>query len=251
MEKNVTLFDETKAEFLGTLILVFFGVGVVWGLNIFGSGLSQWAISISWGLGVALAIYVVHGVSGAHINPAVTITLSIWRDFEKRKVVPYIISQMLGAFAGAALVFALYHNFADVSLIEQASWGYTSPVVGLSTGGAFLVEMVVTMILVIAILAITDDRNGGEIGKMGPLLIGIVVAVIGVSFGYLTGFAMNPARDFGPRLFAFVAGYGTEMFTYTATVGLSIPYFIIPLIAPIIGAIIAPLVYDFFVGKAL
>src|SRR5690606_15278001 len=108
--KKTTLFGECLAEFIGTGLLIFFGVGCVAALVLAGSQFGQWEISIVWGFGVTIAIYCTAGVSGAHINPAVTIALAAFHGFDKEKVLPYILSQLAGAFCSAALVYGLYSN---------------------------------------------------------------------------------------------------------------------------------------------
>lgn len=241
--KKTTLFGECLAEFIGTGLLIFFGVGCVAALVLAGAQFGQWEISIVWGFGVTIAIYCTAGVSGAHINPAVTIALAAFHGFDKAKVVPYIIAQLLGAFCSAALVYSLYSNlFTDYELAHNLIRGSkeglatagifsTYPHASLSFLGAFAVEFVITAVLMFAILALGDEHNGASRGAMNPLLIGILIAVIGGSLGPLTGFAMNPARDFGPKLFAYFAGWD-----YALTGAKDIPYFIVPIIAPIAGA---------------
>ncbi|OOF09993.1 aquaporin [Salinivibrio sp. PR5] len=241
--KASTLLGECVAEFIGTGLLIFFGVGCVAALVLTGADFGQWEISIVWGFGVAIAIYCTAGVSGAHINPAVTIALAAFHGFEKSKVVPYIVSQMLGAFASAALVYSLYSNlFVEYELANNivrsspealATAGvfstYAHPAI--SFMGAMAVEFVITAVLMFGILALGDENNGAARGPMNPLLIGILIAVIGGSLGPLTGFAMNPARDFGPKFFAYLAGWD-----YALTGARDIPYFIVPIVAPILGA---------------
>ncbi|EOB6679124.1 MIP/aquaporin family protein [Vibrio vulnificus] len=241
--KKHTLFGECLAEFIGTGLLIFFGVGCVAALVLAGAQFGQWEISIVWGFGVSIAIYCTAGVSGAHINPAVTIALAAFHGFDKAKVVPYIIAQLLGAFCSSALVYTLYsnlftdyeitHNFVRSSQEALATAGIfsTYPHASLSFFGAFAVEFVITAVLMFAILALGDEHNGAPRGAMNPLLIGILIAVIGGSLGPLTGFAMNPARDFGPKLFAYFAGWD-----YALSGGRDIPYFIVPILAPIAGA---------------
>ncbi|PSU83001.1 MIP/aquaporin family protein [Photobacterium phosphoreum] len=250
------LVGECFAEFIGTGLLIFFGVGCVAAMKLTGAEFSQWEISIMWGLGVAIAIYVTAGVSGAHLNPAVTIALASFHGFNKRKVLPYIMAQLLGAFASAALIYGLYGNlFHDyeashnivrgtVASLDTASIFSTYPNPSLSFGGAFAVEFTITAILMFTILAIADDKNGAPRGAMGPLLIGLVVALIGGSLGPLTGFAMNPARDFGPKLLTFFAGWDT----IALTGGKNIPYFIVPILAPICGALFGGWAYPKLLG---
>lgn len=254
-KKQSTLMGECIAEFIGTGLLIFFGVGCVAALVLAGAQFGQWEISITWGFGVTIAIYCVAGVSGAHINPAVTIALALFHGFDKAKVVPYIIAQMAGAFCSAALVYSLYsnlfveyevaHNFTRDSIEALSTAGIfsTYPNAALSFSGAFAVEFVITAVLMFAILALGDDKNGAPRGPMNPLLIGILIAVIGGSLGPLTGFAMNPARDFGPKLFAYFAGWD-----YALSGGKDIPYFIVPILAPIAGAAFGGWLYPKAVG---
>lgn len=257
--KQHTLLGECIAEFIGTGLLIFFGVGCVAALVLTGAEFGQWEISIMWGFGVALAIYCTAGVSGAHINPAVTIALALFHGFDKRKVGPYIVAQVLGAFCSAALIYALYSNlFTEFEAANQIVRGSeaslatagifsTYPHAALSFSGAFAVEFVITAVLMFAILAIGDDKNGAPRGAMGPLLIGILIAIIGGSLGPLTGFAMNPARDFGPKFFAFMAGWGDMALTG----GKDIPYMIVPILAPIFGACFGGWLYPKVIGTYL
>ncbi|WP_076588791.1 MIP/aquaporin family protein [Vibrio ostreicida] len=238
-----TLLGECIAEFIGTGLLIFFGVGCVAALVLTGAEFGQWEISIVWGFGVAIAIYCTAGVSGAHINPAVTIALAAFHGFDKAKVLPYIAAQMLGAFCSAALVYSLYsnlfvdyeiaHNFVRSSQegLQTAGIFSTYPHASLSFLGALAVEFVITAVLMFAILALGDENNGAPRGAMNPLLIGVLIAVIGGSLGPLTGFAMNPARDFGPKLFAYLAGWD-----FALSGAKDIPYFIVPILGPIAGA---------------
>lgn len=242
-KKQYALLGACFAEFIGTGLLIFFGVGCVAALVLSNANFGQWEISIIWGLGVAIAIYCTAGVSGAHINPAVTIALALFHGFDRAKVVPYIVSQLAGAFCSAALIYFLYsdlfilyeetHNMLRNSPEALATAGIfsTYPHEALSFIGAFSVEFVITAVLMFAILALGDESNSSVKGAMTPLLIGILIAVIGASLGPLTGFAMNPARDFGPKLFAYFAGWD-----YALSGAQEIPYFIVPIIAPIAGA---------------
>lgn len=211
MSQTSTLKGQCIAEFLGTGLLIFFGVGCVAALKVAGATFGQWEISVIWGLGVAMAIYLTAGVSGAHLNPAVTIALWLFACFDKRKVVPFIISQVAGAFCAAALVYGLYYNlFVDfeqthhivrgsVESLDLAGIFSTYPNPHINFVQAFAVEMVITAILMGLILALTDDGNGVPRGPLAPLLIGLLIAVIGASMGPLTGFAMNPGVTLAPK----------------------------------------------------
>ncbi|GAL30075.1 glycerol uptake facilitator protein [Vibrio variabilis] len=204
IKKDPALLGQCIAEFIGTGLLIFWGVGCVAALVLTGAEFGQWEVSIVWGLAVALAVYCTAGVSGAHINPAVTIALAAFHGFEKHKVLPYIFSQVAGAFCAAALVYGLYSNlFVDWEVangvardtpeaLATAGIFSTYPNASLSFFGAAAVEFTITAVLMFGILAFGDSNNGGESrGAMVPLLIGLLVATIGGSLGPLTGFAMN------------------------------------------------------------
>ena len=215
-----TLKGQCIAEFLGTALLIFFGTGCVAALKLGGADLGLWEISIIWGIGVSMAVYLAAGVSGAHLNPAVTVALWLFGTFERHRVPAYILAQVAGAFCSAALVYGLYSSLffdfeqaqqmvrGSVESLELASIFSTYPHASLSFGQAFLVEVVITAILLAMIMAITDDGNGLPSGPLAPLLIGLLIAVIGGAMGPLTGFAMNPARDFGPKLMTLLCRLG-------------------------------------------
>ena len=257
--RQPSLYGQCIAEFLGTALLIFFGTGCVAALKVAGASFGLWEISIIWGVGVSMAIYFTAGVSGAHLNPAVSIALCLFTDFEKRKLPFYILAQVAGAFCAAALVYTLYSNlFFDFeqshhlirgtqASLELASVFSTYPHPLLSTGQAFLVEVIITAILMGVIMSLTDDNNGLPRGPLAPLLIGLLIAVIGSAMGPLTGFAMNPARDFGPKLMTFFAGWGEIAFTG----GRDIPYFLIPIVAPIVGACLGAALYRGLIARHL
>lgn len=258
-QQQPALSGQCMAEFLGTALLIFFGTGCVAALKVAGASFGLWEISIIWGVGVSMAIYLTAGVSGAHLSPAVSIALCVFAGFEKRKLPFYILAQVAGAFCGAALVYTLYSNlFFDYEQahhmirgsqesLELASVFSTYPHPSLSTAQAFLVEMVITAILMGVIMALGDDQNGLPRGPLAPLLIGLLIAVIGSSMGPLTGFAMNPARDFGPKLMTFFAGWGEIAFTG----GRDIPYFLVPIFAPILGACLGAAIYRGLLARHL
>ncbi|AIN64786.1 MIP/aquaporin family protein [Providencia stuartii] len=256
---TTTLTSQCISEFLGTALIVFFGLGCVAAVRIAGAQLGLWEISIIWGFGVALAVYLTAGISGAHLNPAVTIALWLFASFERHKVAPYIVAQMLGGFFAAALVYAMYSPvFIDYDQVHHIIRGTqeslftagvfsTYPAPQISEMHAFFIEVVIAAILLCLILALTDDGNGIPRGPLAPLLIGILIAVIGGSFGPLTGFALNPARDFGPKVVAYLAGWGD----IALTGGREIPYFLVPLIAPIVGALIGAFGYRMLITRHL
>jgi glycerol uptake facilitator protein len=257
--KQPTLGGQCLAEFLGTALMIFFGTGCVAALKVAGASFGLWEICIIWGFAVSMSIYLSAGVSGAHLNPAVSIALSLFSGFEKRKLPFYIAAQIAGAFCGAGLVYLLYISLffefehthqmirGSVESLELASVFSTYPNPAITVGQAFLVEVVITTILMGVIMALGDDNNGLPRGALAPLLIGLLVAVIGSAMGPLTGFAMNPARDFGPKLMTFIAGWGDVAFTG----GRDIPYFLVPIFAPILGACLGAAGYRALIARHL
>lgn len=254
-----TLKGQCIAEFLGTATIIFFGAGCVAAMKVAGASFGQWEISIIWGLAVAMAVYLTAGISGGHLNPAVSVAMWLFANFDGRKVIPFAIAQIAGAFCSAALVYALYHNlFLDYEQTHQMVRGsaesldlagvfstYPNPHIGV--GQAFLVELVITAIMMALIMALTDDGNGLPRGPIAPLLIGLLIATIGASMGPLTGFALNPARDFGPKLFAWAAGWGNVAFTGAR----DIPYFLVPIFGPLFGASLGAFGYRALIASNL
>jgi MIP family channel proteins len=244
---------EAAAEFFGTFILIAFGVGVVaqtvLSRNAAGSTLS---INLAWGIAVMLGIYASAGVSGAHLNPAVTIALAVHRAFPWSKVPAYTIAQVAGAFAAAAMVFATYREAlgafdGGVRMVDGATATAgifaTYPQQFLSTAGGFVDQVVGTMLLMTGVMAVTDQKNVAPPAYLVGPLVGLLVVAIGMAFGFNAGYAINPARDFGPRLFTFVAGWGPGVFSAGAG------WWWVPIVAPIAGAILGAFLYDVFVNK--
>ncbi|MED4954368.1 aquaporin, partial [Paenibacillus macerans] len=167
-----TLLGECLAEFIGTFIFLFIGLGAVVSLVAGGSDITWAELTLTWGFAVMLGVFIAGHVSGAHLNPAVTISLAVWSVFQRRKVIPYIAAQILGAFAGAATVYAIYRN--TILAYEQGAGIVRSTAGGLATAGMFstfpqsglslrqagLTELVMTAVLMLVILAVTDGRNG-------------------------------------------------------------------------------------------
>jgi MIP family channel proteins len=239
---------EAAAEFLGTFILIVFGVGVVAQTVLSrGASGSYLGINLGWGLAVALGVYAAAGISGAHINPAVTLALAVRRGFPWSKVAPYVVAQMLGAFAGAAVVFLTYREaFAAfdggvrqiAGPVGTAGIFATYPQPYLSLVGGFVDQVVGTALLMIGVLAVTDQKNTAPPGWLSPLLVGGVVVAIGVAFGFNAGYAINPARDLGPRLFTAIAGWGGGVFSAGGG------WWWVPVAGPLIGGVAGTVVYD-------
>ncbi len=244
---------EAAAEFLGTFFILAFGAGVVAQtvLSKDANG-SYLAINIGWGLGVMLGVYASAGVSGAHLNPAVTLSLAVHRGFPWRKVTPYVLAQTAGAFAAAALVFITYREAftafdGGVRTVEGATATAgifaTYPQAFLSLAGGFVDQVVGTALLMAGVLALTDQKNSAPPAWVTPILVGALVVAIGVAFGFNAGYAINPARDFGPRLFTFIAGWGRGVFTAGGG------WWWVPIVAPCVGAVLGAWAYDSLVGN--
>jgi len=248
------LSRELLAEFFGTFILIVFGVGVVAQVVLSkGAAGSTRSINIAWGLAVTMGCYVAAGVTGAHLNPAVTLALAVHRRFPWNKVLPYSVAQLAGAFIASAVVFATYHEalYAFDNGVRQVIgpqgtagiWAtYPQPFLSGFPGG-FIDQVVGTALLVGVIFAITDTRNSPAPAGLAPVVVGLLVLLIGATYGFNSGYAINPARDLGPRLFTFVGGWGSEVFR--AGNG----WWWIPIVAPCVGGVVGGWAYDFFVGN--
>lgn len=246
---------ELLAEFLGTFVLILFGTGVVAMVVLFSSGApgeivhgGYTNITLGWGLGVTMGVYVAGKISGAHLNPAVTLALAIFRAFPWRKVVPYSIAQTAGAFVAAALVYRNYlpaFQQFDPGLQKTAGVFTTFPAFPSLLQAGFLDQVIGTALLLMLIFAITDEFNIPPGANLAPLMIGLVVVAIGISFGGMHGYAINPARDFGPRLFTVVAGFHNNGITDGARV------WWVPVLAPLIGGVLGAGIYDFGIRRFL
>lgn len=254
------MLGQLIGEVFGTFILILLGDGVVANVGLaprLAAPAYNWnTITIGWAFAVIVAVYVSAGVSGAHLNPAVTIALAVKRDFPWSKVLPYIGAQIVGAFLGALGVYLVYMDGLKAaglpnvwctgpgSVFGNAFWGGVG---GTAAGpysftNAFIAEIFGTMVLLWGVLASGDSKNTGLMHNMGPFLVGGTVLAVGLSLGGPSGYAINPARDFGPRLFGLVSG----------TQGLfSNGYWWIPIVAPIIGGILGIYLYDWFVTNYL
>ncbi|QFG26298.1 MIP/aquaporin family protein [Actinomadura sp. WMMB 499] len=243
---------ELCAEFGGTMILILFGVGVVAQVGAAGVG-DHDSIAWAWGLGVTLGVYVAARISGAHLNPAVTVALAVFKGFAWRKVAPFVLAQTLGAFVAALLV---RWNYSEV--LAEADPGHTIKTQGVfstlpgngefpvGTWGGFRDQIIGTAILLFLILALTDARNSPPLANLTPFLIGLVVVGIGMAWGTNAGYAINPARDFGPRLASFLTGYGGAWRDQYGHL-----YFWVPIVGPLVGGVLGAGLYKVLIGRFL
>ncbi len=260
------------AEVIGTFILIFFGCGVVHVAVTLGavSGIVQAAVV--WGLGVALAVYVIGGISGGHINPAITLAMAIWSDFPRNRVLPYWAAQLVGAMLAAA---CLHVMFADTIAAYEAAQGivrgeessvvtasmygeyFPNPTVALhadagqanvSVAAAAFMEIICTALLALCVFALTDEENSvAPLSNLAPVLIGLTVAALIVVIGAQTQACLNPARDFGPRIVAYFAGWGEVAFPGPRGAGATL---LVYLVSPLTGGILGGLLYTKVIGPA-
>jgi len=246
---------ELFAEFLGTMILILFGVGVVAQVVTTPDGSlgDHDSIAWAWGIGVILGVYVSARISGGHINPAVTIAFATFAGFPWRKVLPYCLAQTAGAFVAALIVRVAYADLiAKVDpqhTIDSQGIFSTLPgngVDGVGIPTAFFDQVVGTAILVFVVFALITAANNAPQANLAPVVIGLLVVGIGMAWGANAGYAINPARDFGPRLASFITGYETAWLDQNGVV-----YFWLPIVAPIIGGLIGGAMWRFLVQPYL
>jgi len=265
-----TLPRKCVGELVGTFILVFFGVGAVHAAVLTGAQQGLWQVAIVWGVAISLAIYATGALSGAHMNPAITLSFAVFRGFSWQQVPWYVLSQLLGAFLAAAVLHGLFSGilvqfesahgivrgaagselsamvygeyFPNPSVAASLPW--MAEAVGLSH--AMLAEGIGTAFLSFFVFAVTDARNSSAPGKrLLPGFIGLAVSIIISVVAPLTQAGLNPARDFGPRLFAYLAGWGP-----IAIPGPHGGFFLVYILSPIIGAVSGAALYQSFVAQA-
>jgi glycerol uptake facilitator protein len=249
---------ELIAEAIAVFIIIVIGDSVAAMYTLYDPSPYQtayWGVCITWGLAVTIAIYSTASISGCHANPAVTLALAMYRKFSWSKVLPYCFAQVVGGFAGAATVYALFgpviDSFNTAHHLTRAAGGaagvfFTHPGTSILPMHAFTDEIILTGILVFGIFAITEQYNEQAPGaNSGALMIGFLVAIIGASAGYLEAWALNPARDFGPRLFCFFTGWGPSALPSPSN------YWWIPIVAPLLGAVVGGAAYQFLIHPFL
>ncbi|KOV91944.1 MIP/aquaporin family protein [Streptomyces sp. NRRL B-3648] len=272
------VLGECLAEFLGTFVLISFGCGVVamavaalpgsgraaTPTTIFLAAGDWLLITWGWAFAVVFGVYVAGGVSGAHLNPAVTLAMAIRRGFPWLKVLPYWFAQVVGALTGAALVYLVYHdaiNAYDSAVVGPKVNGHTNATFSIfatfpaayfhgGIWGPLIDQIVGTAFLLMLIAAVIDLRNQAVKANLGPLVVGFAVAAIGMSYGANAGYAINPARDFGPRLFTYAAGWDGLAFPGSVP-GVYSAYWWIPIVGPLVGGALGILIYDLLIGDTL
>jgi glycerol uptake facilitator protein len=259
MDNSRKLLGELIAEALALVIIILVGDSVAAMYTLYDPSPyvnSYWGVCISWGLGVTIAIYVTGSVSGCHANPAVTLALAAFRDFPWKKVLPYWAAQTFGAFLGAALVYLLFSpvidHFNAVHHLTRAGDGgaagvfFTHPGKYVTALHCFVDQIVLTAFLLLGIFAVTDQYNTvAPMANSGALIIGLIVAVIGSSMGYLEAWAISPARDFGPRLFCYLAGWGSSALPSPDN------YWWVPIAGPLLGGLCGGGLYQLLIRPFL
>ncbi|MDI1462536.1 MIP/aquaporin family protein [Catellatospora sp. KI3] len=250
--KSHCIWREMSAEFAGTMILILFGVGVVAQVVAGGYG-DHDSITWAWGLGVTLGVYTAARISGAHLNPAVTLALATFKGFPWRKVVPYWVAQLLGAFVAALIVRWNYtevlgkvdpgHTIKTQGVFSTLPGNGTLPI---GTWGAFRDQIIGTAILLFLVLALTDVLNLPPLANLAPLMIGLLVVAIGMAWGTAAGYAINPARDLGPRFASYLTGYDTAWRDQYGNL-----YFWVPILGPFIGGLLGAWLYHLLIGRHL
>jgi aquaglyceroporin related protein len=254
------IFREPWAEFLGTFMLVLFGDGAI-AMSVLSAGAKgNWlTICLGFGIGLMIGVYT-SGPSGGHVNPAVTLANCVYRKFPWKKLPIYVAAQVLGAMCAAAVVYGNYKSAinvfeggADIRTVpgvgndSNATAGIfaTYPAPFVTRTGQFFSEFLGTTLLMFTIYALKDDGNVGS-GPLTPLVLLFVLGGIAISFGWETGFALNPARDFGPRLITCFLGYGGGVWSSSGY------YFWVPIVAPCLGALFGGFLYDtmLFTGQS-
>jgi glycerol uptake facilitator protein len=249
-------------EFFGTFLLVFFGCGVVCTSVTTSAQAGVFQVAIVWGLGIATAIYLCGALGGAHLNPAVTVSMAVWGGFPKPRVIPYIVVQCLGAFAASAVLYFVFGN--ALTVYEQAHniqrgqpgseasamvFGEFYPNPGgqpltsearerMSPLAAFGAEVIGTAILLLVIFCVTDERNKSRPQILTAATIGLTVTMLISLLGPLTMACFNPARDFAPRVFSSLAGWGSVPFTANG-----VGWLTVYICAPLLGGLLGGAVY--------
>ena len=256
-------------EFCGTFLLVFFGCGSVCAAVLTGAQVGVFQVAIVWGLGIATAIYLTGALSGAHLNPAVTLSLAVWGNFPGQRVISYVAAQFLGAFAASAVLYFLFsgallqyeqtNHLVRGQTGSEASamvFGEYFPNPGghpltsearlrLSPGAAFGAEVLGTALLLLVIFSVTDERNRAHPPILTAATIGLTVTLLISLLGPLTMACFNPARDLAPRIFSSLAGWGRLPFQVNGP-----GWLMVYVLAPLLGGWLGGGIYRLFFQRA-
>jgi len=248
------IWAECSAEGFGTFLILIFGAGSVAQVVAGGSGLGDHnSIAWAWGFGVMLGVYVAGRISGAHLNPAVTVSLALFKGFPRRKIAPYVLAQTLGAFIAALIVRFDYssviaavdpHHTLKTQIIFSTLPGNGTLPVGI--WAAFADQILGTALLLFCIFAVSDLHNDGPPAGVTPIVVGLIVVVIGMAFGTDSGYAINPARDFGPRLASYLTGYAHAWKDQYGQY-----YFWVPIVGPLLGGPLGAGIYQLMIARHL
>ncbi|KAG9466169.1 aquaporin-3-like [Eleutherodactylus coqui] len=240
------------AETLGTLILILCGCGSVAQMELSGFAKAQFlSVNLAFGFAVTAGSYVCAGVSGAHLNPAVSFSMFLIRKITWRLLLLYCLAQFIGALAGAGFVYLVY--FDALRVYSGGNWTVYGPQ---ATAGIFASypsehlgainglsdQVIATATLIICILAINDQDNNPVPQSLQPLVVGLVVLLVGLSMGFNCGYPINPARDLAPRIFTALAGWGLEVFRAGGH------WWWVPVVGPMIGGFVGTLFYEMLIG---
>lgn len=239
---EVPLLVQCLFEFIGTFVLVLLGCGVVACVSLRkskGEGAGWVVVTLAWGLAVMCGVLIAGPYTGAHLNPAVTLGLAAAGKFPWEYVLPYIVSQIAGGILGAVIVYVFYKDHFDATAEAETKLGVFATIPAIKNYRRNMIcEIVGTFILVLVILFMGDKENSSEVGlgSVGALPVALLVVVIGMSLGGTTGYAINPARDLGPRIaYAIlpIKGKGSSQWSYSW----------VPIVGPLLGGILAALLY--------
>jgi len=256
-------------EFFGTFLLVFFGCGSVCAAVTTGAQVGVFQVAIVWGLGIATAIYLTEALSGAHLNPAVTVSLAVWSSFPKGRVLPYVVAQVCGAFVASAVLYFVFgdalRGFERANGIVRGQAGseasamvfgefYPNPGghpltpearIRMSPRAAFGAEVIGTAVLLLVVFCLTDKHNRVRPRGLTAVTIGLTVTLLISLLGPLTMARFNPARDLGPRVFSAFAGWGGLPFRVNGE-----GWWVVYLLAPVVGGLLGGAIYRVFFRRA-
>ena len=239
---EISLTMQCVFEFLGTFVMLLLGCGVVACVSLKkskGESAGWIVVTIAWGLAVSVGVWIAGPFTGAHLNPAVSVGLAAAGKFPWSSVLPYVCSQIAGGIAGGVIVYLFYKDHFDATEDQTAKLGVFATIPAIENHWRnFLCEIIGTFVLVLVILFLGDKSNSSEVGlgTIGAIPVGLLVVVIGMALGGTTGYAINPARDLGPRIahaILPIKGKGSNQWGYSW----------VPATAPIVGAVLAALAY--------